>query len=300
MPYVQLSNCDIGAFLSNKSNISTTAGELSYGHGQPFNVYQGGPNSIYLDPAAGFNGGPGSTTPETAEQFMFITTHAVWMLNNVDDGWYGWLNDSLDVPQDKTYLGVVNPVITLVYASVDLQDAGDFTRGLRITSANECVLSLCDVESDVATKNCTDSTFTSQTTFGVISYSTTDQNKTLYHLSNPARGLTGNNYSQTRTWTSCWSPDPASREDQIAICGNASLPNKVFCPNGLLNSCDLKDAPSSILTFASTLSSRLTEFSETFYCHSSNDNHLLEGVDCYEAPDVIQGSYLGFTNYTSP
>jgi hypothetical protein len=144
-PYAKIVDCETDADWFEFDHLYHTGYcKVDFGHG---NRYQ-----VLLSPDV--ESWYGSTAT--------IIREAVWPLT--------LLNDNLSMPlENETFAGVTNPIVALGSVHVQRCDEADFGKGLCITFAEECVLSLCTRRVETSVVNGTTRTAFTDEDFGCLS-----------------------------------------------------------------------------------------------------------------------------------
>jgi hypothetical protein len=156
----------------------------------------------------------GSTLAAPYSSRGAVTTDAVWMISSsfAQNG----------IGNSSTIMGVLDPVITLarvVIGFTDLDTNGPPT--LSIDKAEECILSICDIEYKVSNVGKRASTKPLDKNFGWITRH---------------EGQGGDPYRAPACWQKT---EPIHRNDSLYACGSSHRQDSVFCPLSLANPSNL-------------------------------------------------------------
>lgn len=138
------------------------------------------------------------------------------------------LNYNLSMPLDnETYAGITNPIVALGNAHVQRCDEDALEKGLCITFAEECALSLCSRRYDTSVVNGTTNTTITNEDFGCMSQ---------LHSERPPLAIVSDVVD-----THCWQTGESCADLQFTNLTSAGPTGPGFCTDGIVvqNSTDM-------------------------------------------------------------
>ena len=204
--YVQITNCNTSNLLSSANNSGSTGCHASLGYGDTYSLYRGS------DPLLGFSPGPGKPSSAPA---AVVATDVVWLLQG-DLSWYN------PTARNESYLGVLNPVAAFAHLSVEYSNPGPFVgtslQPFSVTAAEECILSLCVMEYQVAIKQGIARTSIVDTDYGFIKR---------YRVPDGPY-----NYAAYGDYETCWQSSNKPTYPNFYL-GQPNHSSSLFCPTGI-------------------------------------------------------------------
>ena len=199
--------------MRNPNNTGSIGCQVSFGHGSNYSLYVGGGDADLP------SGGLYPVTIPVAS----LATEAIWTLHSLyedDISSAGFtLPEQNSTDPNLVYSGIISPMVAFAHISTRLIDDTvglDFSGKVSISAAEECILSLCNMEYEISTEHGAGHSEMVNTDFGFI------------------KGYT----APFADYAICWQSEDKS-EPNNGHRGWAGHDNSMFCPKALATFCDL-------------------------------------------------------------